>query len=135
MEGGEEQPRQSPLSNLRRKTAIIRPTLTPRHSEKALLSDSNSSTERNSVGRLGGIVRWFRGSKERSSIHMEPGVLGPDLAATFMRHGSLKSGRRNGFSLQKARRRVERRLGRFGIGKGKKKIGSTEDCPGSRKFN
>lgn len=131
-------PRQSPLSNLRRKTQIVRPTLTPRHSEKALLSDLNGSAEQIAAGRLSGIVRWFRGSKDRSSVDLDTGVLGPELAATFLRHGSIK-GRRNGDglgkSLQRARRRVERRLGRFGIGKGKKKSGSTEEAPGSCKCN
>lgn len=59
------------------------------------------------------------------------GVLGPELAATFMRHGSLKrrGGEGIGKSLQKAKRRVERRLGRFG--KGKKKISGSEEAPGS----
>lgn len=138
-EGIEDQYRvsQSPLSNLRRKGATIRPTLTPRHSERALLSDSTSSSERNSVGRLSGIVRWFKGSsKERCSIDLESGVIGPDLAASFIRHGSLKiQGRRAGEglgrSLQRARRRVERRLGRIGIGKGKKKVTGTEEVAGS----
>lgn len=139
-EGIEDQYRvsQSPLSNLRRKGATIRPTLTPRHSERALLSDSTSSSERNSVGRLSGIVRWFKGSsKERCSIDLESGV-GPELAASFIRHGSLKiQGRRAGEglgrSLQRARRRVERRLGRIGIGKGKKKVAGTEEVAGSCK--
>lgn len=131
---------QSPLSNLRRKTASVRPTLTPRHSERALLSDSTSSSERNSGGKLGGIVRWFRGnSKDRCSIDLETGAIAPDLAATFARQSSFKlQGRRSGDglgrSLQRARRRVERRLGRFGIGKGKKKIGGTEEVTGSCKF-
>ncbi|XP_037051116.1 protein unc-80 homolog isoform X4 [Bradysia coprophila] len=137
-EGIEDQYRvsQSPLSNLRRKGATIRPTLTPRHSERALLSDSTSSSERNSVGRLSGIVRWFKGSsKERCSIDLESGV-GPELAASFIRHGSLKiQGRRAGEglgrSLLRARRRVERRLGRIGIGKGKKKVTGTEEVAGS----
>ncbi|XP_059612441.1 protein unc-80 homolog isoform X4 [Phlebotomus argentipes] len=127
---------QSPLSNLRRKTASVRPTLTPRHSERALLSDSTSSSERNSGGKLGGIVRWFRGSKDRCSIDLETGAIAPDLAASFARQGSFnlksrRSGDGLGRSLQRARRRVERRLGRFGIGKGKKKIGGTEEVTGS----
>ncbi|XP_037920959.1 protein unc-80 homolog [Hermetia illucens] len=128
---------QSPLGNLRRKATSIRPTLTPRHSERALLSDSTSSSERNSVGRLSGIVRWFRGaSKERCSVDLESGIFNPDLASTFIRHGSLKvQGRRTGEgigrSLQRARRRVERRLNRIGIGKGKKKVGGTEEAAGS----
>lgn len=134
-ENGEEANRQSPMSNLRRKAQNIRPTLTPRHSEKTLLSDSNSSSERLSTGRFSGIVRWFKGngSKDINSSNMDHvGVLGPELAATFMRHGSLK-GRRSGDgigkSLQKAKRRVERRLGRFG--KGKKKANGADEAIGS----
>lgn len=46
---------QSPLGNLRRKGMHSRPMLTPRHSERALLSGSTSSSEINSVGRLSGI--------------------------------------------------------------------------------
>lgn len=139
-ENGEEggTARQSPMSNLRRKTQSNRPTLTPRHSEKTLLSDSNSSSERLSTGRFSGIVRWFKGgnSKDINTSNMDHvGVLGPELAASFMRHGSLK-GRRGGEgigkSLQKAKRRVERRLGRFG--KGKKKANGAEEAQGSCKW-
>lgn len=39
-----------------------------------------------------------------------------------------------GRSLQRARRRVERRLGRFGIGKGKKKVTGQDDTCGSCKL-
>lgn len=130
-EGADEQFRQSPLSNMRRKIAQ-RPTLTPRHSERALLSDSTSSSERNSVGRLTGLARWFRSSKDRSSVDVEAGS---EMAA-YMRKSSLGSQRgRNsegiGRSLQRARRRVERRLNRFGLGKGKKKVGGPEEVSGS----
>ena len=127
---------QSPLGNLRRK-GMGRPMLTPRHSERALLSDSTSSSERNSLGRLSGIVRWFRGTtKARCSVDLEAGTIPPDITTSFMRHGSLKiQGRRAGEgigrSLQRAKRRVERRLGRLGIGKGKKKTGGTEEVSGS----
>lgn len=104
------------------------------------MSDSTSSSERNSIGRLSGIVRWFRGTKkERCSIDLESGNIAPDLAASFIRHGSFKiQGRRPGEgisrSLQRARRRVERRLGRMGIGKGKKKVTGTEEVSGSCKI-
>lgn len=126
---------QSPLSNFRRRTTGIRPMLTPRHSERALLSDSTSSSERNSLGRLSGLVRWFRGApKEASSIDLEIGSLNPEVSSTFMRHASMKiqRGRSSdgvvGRSIQRAKRRVERRLGRFGgIVKGKKKVGGTEE--------
>jgi len=108
--------------------------LTPRHSERALLSDSTSSSERNSLGRLSGLVRWFRGTpKEASSIDLEIGSLNPEISSTFMRHASLKiqRGRSSdgiGRSIQRAKRRVERRLNRFGgIVKGKKKVGGIEE--------
>lgn len=142
-EGLEEHCRasQSPLSNYRRKGLPTRPTLTPRHSERALLSDSTSSSERNSVGRISGIVRWFRGSKDRESIDLESGPMGgsTEIQTSFMRKGSLTFQARTratdgiGKSIQRARKRVERRLGRFGIGKGKKKMGGTEDVSGSCK--
>ncbi|XP_037944678.1 protein unc-80 homolog isoform X2 [Teleopsis dalmanni] len=125
---------QSPLSNFRRRTTGVRPTLTPRHSERALLSDSTSSSERNSLGRLSGLVRWFRGTpKEASSIDLEIGSLNPEITSTFIRHASLKiqRGRSSegiGRSIQRAKRRVERRLNRFGgIVKGKKKVGGIEE--------
>lgn len=143
-EGLEEHCRasQSPLSNYRRKGLPTRPTLTPRHSERALLSDSTSSSERNSVGRISGIVRWFRGSKDRESIDLESGPMGgsTEIQTSFMRKGSLTFQARTratdgiGKSIQRARKRVERRLGRFGIGKGKKKMGGTEDTSGSCKI-
>lgn len=48
---------QSPVSNLNRKIGSNHPTLTPKHSERTFFPDSSSSSERNSVGRLGGIGR------------------------------------------------------------------------------
>lgn len=84
-------------------------------------------------------VRWFRGSKDRCSIDIEAGMA-PEFTANFMRKGSLNLQARArategiGRSLQRARRRVERRLGRFGIGKGKKKVGGTEEVSGSCKY-
>lgn len=127
--------RHSPLGNIRRK---MRPTLTPRQSERALLSgDSTSSSERNSVGRLSGIARWFRSSKDRSSVDLEAGS---EMAA-YMRKSSLNSQRGRvpaegiGRSIQRARRRVERRLGRLGLGKGKKKVGGQEEVSGSCKLS
>lgn len=130
---GMDDSRHSPLGNMRRK---MRPTLTPRQSERALLSgDSTSSSERNSVGRLSGIARWFRSSKDRSSVDLEAGS---EMAA-YMRKSSLNSQRGRvpaegiGRSLQRARRRVERRLGRLGLGKGKKKVGGQEEVSGSCK--
>lgn len=71
------------------------------------------------------------------SVDLESGVFGSNLAATFLRRGSLKlQSRRSdgiGRSLQRVRRRVERRLGRMGIGKGKKVVGGPEEVTGSCK--
>lgn len=55
-EGQEEQvcENQSPISNITRRTVSNHPTLTPKHSERAFFPDVSRS-ERNSVGRLGGI--------------------------------------------------------------------------------
>lgn len=128
---------QSPVSNMNRKV-INHPALTPKHSERTFFPDSGSSSERNSVSRLGGIVRWFRGaSKDQSPPDLESGMFGSHLAASILRRGSFKS-RRTGDgisrSFQRVRRRVERRLGRMGIGKGKKVVGGTEEATGSCKF-
>lgn len=78
------------------------------------------------------IVRWFRGSKEASD-DLESGVFGSHLAASILRHGSFKGRRGDGIgrSLQRVRRRVERRLGRIGLGKGKKVVGGVEEATGS----
>lgn len=113
-----------------RRKITTRPALTPRQSERALLSDSTSSSERTSVGKLGGIVRWFRGSKDRCSIDIE--------AADFPFRKSPLNPRATegiGRSIQRARRRVERRLGRFGLGKGKKKVSGTEESSNACKFD
>jgi hypothetical protein len=58
--------------------------------------------------------------------------------AAYMRKSSLGSQRGRGSegigrSFQRAKRRVERRLGRLGIGKGKKKVGGIEEVSGSCK--
>lgn len=130
----DEQARQSPLSNVRRK--VTRPTLTPRHSERALLTDSITTSERASFSRLTGLARWFRSSKDQCSVDVESGS-GADMAA-YLRKSSLSSQRGRGSegigrSFLRARRRVERRLGRMGIGKGKKKVGGIEEVSGSCK--
>lgn len=79
-------------------------------------------------------VRWFRGSKD-VSVDLETGF-GSHLAASILRHGSFKSRRGDGIgrSLQRVRRRVERRLGRIGLGKGKKVVGGVEEATGSCKI-
>lgn len=60
---------------------------------------------------------------------------GSEMSA-YMRKSSLGSQRGRGSegigrSFQRARRRVERRLNRFGLGKGKKKVGGQEEVSGS----
>lgn len=79
-------------------------------------------------------MRWFRGSKD-ASADLESGVFGSHLAASILRRGSFKSRRGDGIgrSLQRVRRRVERRLGRIGLGKGKKVVGGVEEATGSCK--
>lgn len=79
-------------------------------------------------------MRWFRSSKDASG-DLESG-LGSHLAASILRHNSFKSRRGDGIgrSLQRVRRRVERRLGRIGLGKGKKVVGGVEEAIGSCKY-
>lgn len=89
------------------------------------------------------LVRWFRGSKDKRdkcSVDIETGAFASEIS-TFSRKSSMctqqaRGSRPNdgiGRSLQRARRRVERRLGRFGIGKGKKKVTGQDDTCGSCK--
>lgn len=80
-------------------------------------------------------VRWFRGSKDASD-DLESGFCGSHLAASILRQGSFKARRGDGIgrSLQRVRRRVERRLGRIGLGKGKKVVGGVEEATGSCKY-
>lgn len=63
-------------------------------------------------------------------------MFGSHLAASILRHGSFKSRRGDGIgrSLQRVRRRVERRLNRIGLGKGKKVVGGVEEATGSCKL-
>lgn len=109
--------------------------MTPRQSERTLLTDSPSS-DRQSFSRLSGLARWFRGSKDQS-IDIEAG--GGTEMSSYMRKSSVGSNRGRGSegigrSFLRARRRVERRLGRMGIGKGKKKVGGIEEISGSCEF-
>lgn len=71
-------------------------------------------------------------------MDLEAGTLGQELAAAFPGHGSLKiqsrrAGEGIGRSFQRAKRRVERRLGRLALGKRKKKVGCSEEISGSCK--
>lgn len=127
---------------VRRKTKGIRPILTPRHSERALLTDSTSSSNKSdkAQGKLSGIVSWFRGSKSKTSIDIESAAFPPELSASFSQKGYLSAttirGRSSdafGRSLFRAKRRFERKFGRFGIGKGKKNTQNGEDSSGNCK--
>lgn len=131
-DGGDDQYRQSPLTNMRRKIAQ-RPTLTPRQSERTLFHETTTNSDRNSFTKLSSLARWFRSSRDRSSMDLESGT---EMA--YMRKSSLGSQRGTtrtnnegiGRSIQRAKRRVERRLNRFGLGKGKKKVGGIEEISG-----
>jgi protein unc-80 len=69
-------------------------------------------------------------------VDIESGAIGPDITS-FMRKSSLglqgRSTEGIGKTIQRAKKRVERRLGRLGIGKGKKKVGGPEEVSGSCK--
>jgi protein unc-80 len=132
-DGGDDQYRQSPLTNMRRRITQ-RPTLTPRQSERTLFHETTTNSDRNSFTKLSSLARWFRSSRDRSSVDLESGS---EMAA-YMRKSSLGSQRGTtratnegiGRSIQRAKRRVERRLNRFGLGKGKKKVGGIEEISG-----
>lgn len=83
-------------------------------------------------------MRWFRGNSKDSSADLESGVFGSHLAASILRQSSFKLQNRRsdgiGRSIQRVRKRVERRLGRIGLGKGKKVVGGTEEAAGSCTF-
>lgn len=84
-------------------------------------------------------MRWFRRNSKDSSADLETGVFGSHLAASILRQSSFKLQNRQsdgiGRSIQRVRKRVERRLGRIGLGKGKKVVGGTEEATGSCKFH
>ncbi|XP_069694360.1 protein unc-80 homolog isoform X2 [Periplaneta americana] len=132
---------QSPLGNLRRKHHI----LTPRQSERNLgvveLVQSSVKSRKSSRFQIGGLVNWFRREYGRAeSTNSQDGSASP-IEGGFIRQASLhhsysKSAQKSGSSqmgqtLQKAKKRVEDHLNKFGFGKIKKKDGSVEETPGS----
>ncbi|CAG9579717.1 unnamed protein product [Danaus chrysippus] len=146
-EGGEESSSQSPLSVRTR-----RYQLTPRQSERTIPSASSTditphhkithSKSLNSKFHISGIVKWFRqkphpqplvrngaGSGESLPISGSMASLARHHAQPVSRPVHVK--RRVGYTLNRARKRVEDRLNRFGLRKmGKKRDGSIEETSG-----
>ncbi|XP_063893793.1 protein unc-80 homolog [Helicoverpa armigera] len=150
-EGGEESASQSPLSVRTR-----RYQLTPRQSERTIPSASSADiTPHHKISHsksipskfhIAGIVNWFRQKPHHSqSLIRNGGGSGESLPIS----GSMISlarpphmppphtsrpvhvKRRVGYTLNRARKRVEDRLNRFGLRKmGKKRDGSIEDTSG-----
>ncbi|XP_075975825.1 unc80, NALCN channel complex subunit isoform X2 [Anticarsia gemmatalis] len=149
-EGGSESASQSPLSVRTR-----RYQLTPRQSERTIPSASSAditphhkihSKSIPSKFHISGIVNWFRQRPHQSqSLIRNGGGSGESLPIS----GSMISlarpphmppphtsrpvhvKRRVGYTLNRARKRVEDRLNRFGLRKmGKKRDGSIEDTSG-----
>ncbi|XP_049834730.1 protein unc-80 homolog isoform X4 [Schistocerca gregaria] len=132
---------QSPLGNLRRRQHI----LTPRQSERNLgISESSPATSKPQTKQkfqIGGLVNWFRREYGRTeSTDSHEGSDSP-IEGGFVRQTSLqqtpKQGPHKGAAshvgqtLQKAKKRVEDQLNKFGFGKGKKKDGGVEETAGS----
>lgn len=129
-------PSQSPISNLRRITTNFKPPLTPKHSEKTLLPNSASSSDHLSNGKLNKIFKWFKGSKNQENDLETGSAFGQSISSALINQQiSLKLEKRReepfSCSLQKAKRRVERRLNKIGIAKRKKKLGGAEESAGS----
>ncbi|KAJ8724431.1 hypothetical protein PYW08_015905 [Mythimna loreyi] len=150
-EGGSESASQSPLSVRTR-----RYQLTPRQSERTIPSASSADiTPHHKISHsksipskfhIAGIVNWFRQKPHQSqSLIRNGGGSGESLPIS----GSMISlarpphlppphtsrpvhvKRRVGYTLNRARKRVEDRLNRFGLRKmGKKRDGSIEDTSG-----
>ncbi|CAH0723740.1 unnamed protein product, partial [Brenthis ino] len=149
-EGGDESASQSPLSVRTR-----RYQLTPRQSERTIPSASSTDiTPHHKIAHsksipskfyISGIVNWFRQKPQSHSLIRNGGGSGESLPIS----GSMASlarpfhaqhvhvsrpvhvKRRVGYTLNRARKRVEDRLNRFGLRKmGKKRDGSIEETTG-----
>ncbi|XP_011502180.1 PREDICTED: protein unc-80 homolog [Ceratosolen solmsi marchali] len=130
---------QSPLGNIRKKHHI----LTPRQSERNLdLSEPSFCIRKSRKAarlKIDGIVNWFRkeyGSTKSTNSHESSES---PTECSFARQPSLRRNHRRGVSraprgvsqtLQKAKRRMEAKLNKIGLGKGKKKE-SFEEVQGS----
>ncbi|XP_038219466.1 protein unc-80 homolog isoform X2 [Zerene cesonia] len=149
-EGGDDSASQSPLSVRTR-----RYQLTPRQSERTIPSISSveitphhkisHSKSIPSKFHISGIMNWFRqkpssqhplgrnggGSGESLPISGSMASLARPYASNIHVTRPVHMKRRMGFTLNRARKRVEDRLNRFGLRKmGKKRDGSIEETPG-----
>ncbi|XP_072929178.1 protein unc-80 homolog [Epargyreus clarus] len=149
-EGGDESASQSPLSVHTR-----RYQLTPRQSERTIPSVSSvditphhkisHSKSMPSRFHISGIVNWFRQKPRGSSMLARNGggsgeslpmsgsmmSLARPIATPNIHHRPVHVKRRVGYTLNRARKRVEDRLNRIGLRRmGKKRDGSIEETPG-----
>ncbi|XP_063389820.1 protein unc-80 homolog [Cydia fagiglandana] len=149
-EGGSESASQSPLSVRTR-----RYPLTPRQSERTIPSTSSADmTPHHKISHsksvpskfhFSGLVNWFRHKPQSASLLRNGGGSGeslpisgsmislarPNLAAQPLPSRPVHVKRRVGYTLNRARKRVEDRLNRFGLRKmGKKRDGSIEETSG-----
>ncbi|CAH2040543.1 unnamed protein product, partial [Iphiclides podalirius] len=142
-EGGDESASQSPLSVRTR-----RYQLTPRQSERTIPSAASADITPHHMAHkslhsrfhISGIVKWFRTRPQPAPLARNGGGSGESLP----QFGSMVSlarpqlaarpvhvKRRVGYTLNRARKRVEDRLNRFGLRKmGKKRDGSIEETSG-----
>lgn len=149
-DGGEESASQSPLSVRTR-----RYQLTPRQSERTIPSASSTditphhkihSKSIPSKFHISGIVNWFRQKPQQSQSLIRNGggsgeslpisgsmisLARPPLIPPAHTSRPVHVKKKVGYTLNRARKRVEDRLNRFGLRKmGKKRDGSIEDTSG-----
>ncbi|XP_050665218.1 protein unc-80 homolog [Leptidea sinapis] len=148
-ETGDESASQSPLSVRTR-----RHQLTPRQSERNIASVSSAditphhklahSKSIPSKFHISGIMNWFRQKPQPQPLGRNGGDSGESLPISGSMASLARSHvtnvhvtrpvhmkRRVGYTLNRARKRVEDRLNRFGLRKmGKKRDGSIEETPG-----
>ncbi|XP_013174007.1 PREDICTED: protein unc-80 homolog isoform X2 [Papilio xuthus] len=142
-EAGDESASQSPLSVRTR-----RYQLTPRQSERTIPSAASADitphhmTHKSLHSRfhIGGIVKWFKTRPQPAPLARNGGGSGESLpqfgsmvslARPHLTARPVHVKRRVGYTLNRARKRVEDRLNRFGLRKmGKKRDGSIEESSG-----
>ncbi|XP_031777864.1 protein unc-80 homolog isoform X3 [Nasonia vitripennis] len=130
---------QSPLGNIRKKHHM----LTPRQSERNLeLSEPSFGIRKSRKAarlKIGGLVNWFRKEYGRTESTDSHESSESPTECSFARQPSLRRAHRRGVSrtprgvsqtLQKAKRRMEDKLSKIGLVKGKKKE-SFEEVQGS----
>lgn len=91
-----------------------------------------------SNGKINKIIKWFKKPKSQDNDLETGSRIGHTLSSALLNQPyslKLEKGREERFShsLQRAKRRVERRLNKIGITKRKKKMGGTEELAGSCK--